>query len=139
MADNSNTDLGRIGSGPLVPHEGFELMQQLTVFIKETDNAGRRPLYLAILEMVQENDCAGATVFKGIAGYSSSSRTIQRAGFADIQQHLPLVIVIVDTATRIEMLLPRLEEMVRPNGGLLTIQDLGGHRYLHATLPHGKK
>lgn len=139
MADNSNSDWGRTGTGPLVPHEGFELMQQLTVYIKETDHAGRRPLYLAILEMVQENDCAGATVFRGIAGYSSSSRTIQRAGFADIQQHLPLVIVIVDTASRIEILLPRLEGMVHPNGGLLTIQDLEGHRYLHATLPHGKK
>src|SRR6476620_8120639 len=112
-------------------HEGFERMQQLTIYIKETDHVDRRPLYLKILELVRSSGGAGATVFKGIAGYSASSRSIQTAGFADVQQHLPLVIVIVDTSSRVEALLPQLEDMVRLNGGLITVENLEGHSYLH--------
>jgi PII-like signaling protein len=112
-------------------HEGFEQMQQLTVYIKETDHVDRHPLYLQILELVRSSGGAGATVLKGIASYSASSRSIQIAGFADVQQHLPLVVVIVDKASQIEALLPQLENMVRPNGGLITVQDLEGHSYLH--------
>ena len=109
-------------------------MQQLTVYIKETDHTNRRPLYLQILELVRSSGGAGATVLKGIAGYSASSRSIQTAGFADIQQHLPLVVVIVDMAWRVEALLPKLEEMISPNGGLITVQDLEGHSYLHPSV-----
>jgi PII-like signaling protein len=112
-------------------HEGFERMQQLTIYIKETDHIDRRPLYLKILELVRASGGAGATVFKGIAGYSASSRSIQTAGFADVQQHLPLVVVIVDTASRVEELLPQLENLIRPNGGLITVENLEGHSYLH--------
>src|SRR6266568_8908805 len=116
-------------------HEGFERMQQLTIYIKETDHVEHRPLYLKILELARANGGAGATVLKGIAGYSSTSRSIQVAGFADVQQHLPLVVVIVDAAWRIELLLPQLEDLMRPNGGLITVQDLEGHSYLHPNLP----
>ncbi len=129
MSDNNMTG----GSPPGDPsHEGFTKMQQLTVYIQETDHWGHRPLYLKILEMVREGG-AGATVVKGVAGYSASSRSIHRAGFADLQQRLPLVILIVDTQERVGAFLPQLEELVRPNGGLITVQDLEGHSYLH---PH---
>jgi PII-like signaling protein len=112
-------------------HEGFVQMQQLTVYIQETDHAAGRPLYLAILQTVRAMGGAGATVLKGMAGYSASSRSIHTAGFADLRQNLPLVVVIVDTEERVDALLPRLEELVRPNGGLITVQDLEGHSYLH--------
>jgi PII-like signaling protein len=118
-------------------HEGFERMQQLTIYIKETDHVERRPLYLQILELVRSSGGAGATVLKGIAGYSASSRSIQTAGFADVQQHLPLVIVIVDMAWRVEALLPQFENLIRLNGGLITVQDLEGHSYLHPNVHEG--
>ena len=124
-----------LSSGPLGghTHEGFTQMQQLTVYIQETDHWGHRPLYLRILELVRRSGGAGATVLRGVAGYSASSRSIRTAGFADLQQRLPLVILIVDTEERVDALLPELEELVRPNGGLITVQDLEGHSYLH---PH---
>src|SRR5215210_1692432 len=103
-------------------------MQELTVYISETDHIERKPLYLRILEVVRAHDGAGATVLKGIAGYSASSHAIQTAGFADIHQKLPLVIVVVDEPSRIEAMLPEIEDMVRPNGGLVTVQDLEAHR-----------
>jgi PII-like signaling protein len=112
-----------------------EHMQQLTVYIKETDHVHHRPLYLEILELVRQNNGAGATVLKGLAGYSASSRSITTAGLADLVQHLPMVIIIVDQAARIKNMLPQIEEWVQVNGGLVTVQDLEAHRYLHPNLP----
>lgn len=116
-------------------HEGFVQMQQLTVYVQETDHAGGRPLYLAILELVRASGGAGATVLRGVAGYSASSRRIHTAGFADLRQNLPLVVVIIDTEERVDALLPQLEDMVSPNGGLITVQDIEGHCYLHPHQP----
>lgn|GEM_PF-1430320 len=118
-------------------HPGFEQMQQLSIYIKETDHVERRPLYLRILELVKASGCAGATVLKGLAGYSASSRSILTAGFADIQQRLPLLVIVVDTEGRIEQMLPQLEQWVSVNGGLITIQDLEAHRYFHPNLKGG--
>jgi hypothetical protein len=36
-------------------------------------------------------------------------------------------------------MLPLLEGMVRANGGLITVQDLEAHRYMHPSLPGGKR
>ena len=109
----------------------LELMQQLTVYINETDHLDRKPLYLKILELVKAQDAAGATMLKGMGGYSASSHAIHTAGFTDIRQNLPLVIIIVDTEEKIKDMLLPLERMVRPNGGLITVQNLEGHCYVH--------
>lgn len=118
---------------------GYERMQQLTIYISETDHYEGKPLFLSILELAKQHDAAGATVLKGLAGYSASSHRIQTVGFADLQQKLPLVILIVDAAWRVETMLPLLEGMVRVNGGLITVQDLEAHRYMHPSLPGGKR
>ncbi|MEP6775162.1 MAG: DUF190 domain-containing protein [Chloroflexota bacterium] len=114
---------------------GYEQLQQLAIYISETDHYEGKPLFLSILELAKQHDAAGATVLKGLAGYSASSHRIQTIGFADLQQKLPLVLLIVDAAWRVEPMLPLLEAMVRVNGGLITVQDLEAHRYLHPSLP----
>jgi PII-like signaling protein len=116
---------------------GYNQMQ-LTIYISETDHYGHKPLYLKILELAKEKDAAGATVLKGLAGYSASSHAIRSAGFADIREKLPLVVVIVDSAERIGEMLPQLEAMVSMNGGLITVQNIEAHRYLHPSLPTSK-
>ncbi len=117
-------------STPL-PHTGFDRVQQLTIYIKETDRVEGRLLYLKILELVKAHGGAGATALKGVAGYSISSRSIMTAGFADLHQRLPLVILIVDTTSKIREMLPQLNAWVAINGGLLTIENLEAHHLLH--------
>lgn len=48
--------------------------QRVTVYIDESDKWQRKPLYLAILEMLREEDCAGATVIRALAGFGAHSR-----------------------------------------------------------------
>lgn len=103
-------------------------VQQLTIVIKETDHYEHRPLFLKILELVKASDGTGATVLKGMAGYSSASRSIQTAGFADIEEKLPLVILIFDAADKISAMLPQLETMVQVNGGLIAVQSIEAFR-----------
>ncbi len=110
---------------------GFERVQRLTIHIKETDHVEHRPLYLRILELVRDSGTAGATVLKGVAGYSVSSHVIRSAGFADLHQDLPLLVVIVDRAAQLQELLPQLTTWVQENGGMMTLEDLQGYRFLH--------
>ncbi len=114
---------------------GLERVQQLTVYIKETDRVEHHPLYMKILQLVKDSGGAGATVLRGVAGYSISSRAIKQAGLADLKQDLPLAVVIVDSAERLQQLLPTITDWVCVNGGLITLQDLEGHHFLH---PHSK-
>jgi PII-like signaling protein len=110
---------------------GLERVQRLTVYIKEADHVEGRPLYLRILELVKDSGTAGATVLKAVAGYSISSRSIRSAGFADLHQNLPLLIVIVDRAAQLQTLLPQITAWVEVNGGMVTLEDLQGHHFLH--------
>ncbi len=112
-------------------------MQQLTILICEQDRWHHRPLYLAILELVRARGGAGASVFKGLAGYSAGSRTIHTGNLVDVAAALPLMIVVVDEAARIAALRPELEEMIAVNGGLLTVVDVVGHEYRHPSRQHG--
>src|SRR5689334_7026707 len=68
---------------------GYERMQQLTIYISETDHYEGKPLFLGILALAKQHDAAGATVLKGFAGYSASSHRMQTVGFADLLQKLP--------------------------------------------------
>jgi CBS domain-containing protein len=114
-------------------------MQQLTIYICEQDHWHGRPLYLAILELVRAQGGAGATVLKGLAGYSATSHRIHTSTLVDVLPVLPLVILVVDEAPRIARLLPPLEEMVAPNGGLLTVVDVVTHTYRHPNLGARKR
>ncbi len=111
--------------------QALERVQQLSVYIKETDHVDRHPLYLQILELVKNSGGAGATVLRGVAGYSISSRSIRSAGFADLRQNLPVLIVIVDTASQLQTMLPQITTWVQINGGLITLENLEGHQFLH--------
>ncbi len=117
-------------------------MQELTIFICEADRHQdahthhSKALYLAILDLVKAEGCAGATVVRGLAGYSANSHNIHTGHLVDVQPQLPVVLYIVDEPERIARLLPQIEAMVAPNGGLITVQDIEAHIYVH---PHKKK
>ncbi|MEO8285833.1 MAG: DUF190 domain-containing protein [Chloroflexota bacterium] len=121
MADNS---------GEVAAFASFQPMQQLTVYILETDHVEHRPLFMRLLEVVHSNGGAGATLFRGIAGYSATGSAVHMAGFADVQQALPLVMVVVDVPSKIAALLPQIEALIEVNGGFITVQNVEGKNYL---------
>jgi PII-like signaling protein len=91
------------------------------IFIGESDLWHGRPLYQAIVERVREDGLAGATVVRGIEGFGAKSH-LHTSRILRLSEDLPIVLEIVDTAERIETLLPVLDEMVAD--GLVTIETV---------------
>jgi hypothetical protein len=91
------------------------------IFIGESDRWHGRPLYQAIVERAREEGLAGATVTRGIEGFGAKSH-LHTSRILRLSTDLPVVIEIVDTAERIEALLPLLDEMV--GDGLVTVETV---------------
>ncbi len=107
------------------------IARKVTIYIGESDKWGRKPLYMAILELLRKEDCAGATVTRAVAGFGAHSR-IHTASLVDLSSDLPLVIEWVDNPARVKRVMPRLREMV--SEGLMTVQEVEVITYSHRRL-----
>ena len=107
--------------------------KRVTIYVGETDQWHHQPAYMAILEFLRREGCAGATVERGVAGFGANSR-IKTATLLDLSVDLPIVITWVDRLDRVERLLPRLAEMVP--AGLVTLEDVHVYQY-SSTLREG--
>jgi len=100
--------------------------KRVTVFIGESDRWHHQPLHTALVEMLRREGCAGATVVKGVEGFGKDSR-IHTASILRLSEDLPVVLTFVDSAERVEAVMPHVEEMV--GAGLITIEDVHVRRY----------
>ena len=91
----------------------------LRIFIGESDRWHGRPLYQAIVERVRKEGLAGATVIRGIEGFGADSR-LHTARILRLSEDLPVLIEIVDSAEKIDSILPVLDEMV--GEGMVTLE-----------------
>jgi uncharacterized protein len=93
----------------------------LRIFIGESDRAGHRPLYEAIVLTAREMHLAGATVLRGPMGFGRASR-LHTAKILRLSEDLPLVIEIVDSEEKIKAFLPFLEQVM--DSGLVTLEKV---------------
>lgn len=100
--------------------------KRVMVFMGESDRWQHKPLHTAIVEMLRAEGVAGATVLKGVEGFGKDSR-IHTASILRLSEDLPVVVIFVDAADRVEAVLPRIDEMV--GGGLVTVEDVHVRRY----------
>lgn len=96
------------------------------VFIGESDRWNHRPLYKALIERLRADGFAGATVFRGAAGFGAHS-VLHTTQLLRLSEDLPLVIEIVDTQEQIDKLIPLLDEMVPE--GLVTLETVRVLKY----------
>src|SRR5207248_4189184 len=96
-----------------------EAGQLLRIFIGESDTWQGCPLYRAVVLKAKELGLAGATVLRGPMGFGANSR-VHTAKLLDLSTDLPVVIELVDSAEKIQSMLPFLDEAV--NEGLITIE-----------------
>lgn len=69
--------------------------------------------------MLRKHGLAGATVLRGVEGFGAHSR-IHTHRILQLSDDLPMVIECVDTAEKIDSILPILDEMV--DDGLVTLE-----------------
>jgi len=91
----------------------------MRVHIGEDDRWEGRPLHHAIVEHLREEHFAGATVFRGIAGFGAHARVHEPKLFR-MSSDLPVVIECIDTQEKIDAVLPMLDRMI--SGGLITLE-----------------
>lgn len=102
--------------------------KRVRIYIGESDQWEAKPLFLALLETLRAEGCAGGTVFRGIAGYGAHSR-IHTATILRLSEDLPIVLEWVDTPQRVERVLPKLVAMVAE--GLITVDQVEIIHYQH--------
>jgi PII-like signaling protein len=93
----------------------------MRIHIGESDKWHGKSLHQAIVEMLRKEAFSGATVLRGVGGFGGSS-VYHTDKLLRMSQDLPIILEIIDTAERIEQILPRLDEMV--DGGLITLEKV---------------
>jgi len=94
--------------------------KKVTVYVGEDVHQRGEPLYLAVLNFLFYHGVAGATVTRGIAGFGSHHQ-IHSARILEISENLPIKIEFVEEPAKLDAILPKLVDMVRP--GLVEMQD----------------
>ncbi|MFO0949292.1 MAG: DUF190 domain-containing protein [Planctomycetota bacterium] len=102
--------------------------QLLRVFIGESDTWNGEPLYRAIVMKAKELGLAGATVLRGGIGFGANSR-VRSNKLVELSTDLPIVVELVDSAEKIESLLPFIDESV--SEGLVTLEAVHILKYRH--------
>jgi PII-like signaling protein len=100
--------------------------KRLTVFVGESDRFHHKPLYAEIVRRAQEAGLAGASVLRGIEGFGASQH-VHTTRLLSLSEDLPIVIVMVDDAERIERFALTLDELITE--GLVVIDDVEVVRY----------
>ena len=101
--------------------------KRLTVFVGESDHWHHRPLYVEIVHRAHAAGLAGATVLRGIEGYGASQH-VHTTRLLSLTEDLPVVIVMIDDAERIERFALQLDEIITE--GLVVIDDVEVVRYI---------
>jgi uncharacterized protein len=91
----------------------------MRIHIGERDKYRGKPLYAAIVELLRARHYAGATVYRGIMGFGASS-TVHTDRIEVLSIDLPIIVECIETAERIDAILPHLDEMI--GGGLITLE-----------------
>lgn len=101
--------------------------RRLTVFIGEEDAYNHKPLATEIVHRAQQAGIAGATVLRGIEGFGASNH-VHTTRILSLSNDLPIIVVIVDEAERIDAFIPQLDELITE--GLVIRDDVEVIKYV---------
>lgn len=97
----------------------------LKIHASTTDRLGSKLLYQHIVELAREKGITGATVYRGIMGYGSSSK-ISSSRFWELTEKLPVVIELIDRTERLELFYEEIREelLSMPKGCLVALEPV---------------
>src|SRR5512146_1621682 len=83
---------------------------QVTIYINESDKWQGRPLHLAVLNYLHEENVFSACVTHAVAGFLGRMR-VKTSHLVDAGGKLPVIVVFVDADEHVSRVLPKLKEM----------------------------
>src|SRR5579884_1463338 len=94
--------------------------KKVTIYVNEDTQRHLHPLYESILSFLMSKGVAGATATRALAGFGSHG-VLHTPKLEVLAEHLPIRIEFVETAAKVDELLPTLYDMV--SDGLIEVQD----------------
>ena len=94
--------------------------KKVTIYINEDMRRHMDSLHDAIMNFLMHKGVSGATATQAVAGFGSH-RVMHTVRIEVLAEHLPIVIQFVESAAKVDEILPALCEMV--NDGLIEVQD----------------
>jgi PII-like signaling protein len=94
--------------------------KKVTIYLNEDTQHHLSPLYESILTFLIHRGVSGATVTRGLAGFGSH-KVLHTPKIEALAEHLPLRLEFIETAEKVDELLPTLYDMV--TDGLIEVQD----------------
>jgi PII-like signaling protein len=85
--------------------------KKVGIYVAEDQQYHGSAAYAAILDFLFFHGVSGATVTRGIAGFGADHH-LQTTRLVDLAVHLPVKIEFIETAEKVEELLPKLHAMV---------------------------
>lgn len=97
------------------------VLMRIHINEQDRDRASGQRLYEAIVALLRSRHYAGATVLRAIMGFGGRRR-LHTDHVEVMSFDLPIVIECVETAERIDAILPELDTMI--GGGLITLEKV---------------
>jgi PII-like signaling protein len=94
--------------------------KKLTIYVDENEKLHGKPVYETILDILAQRKIAGASVFRGIAGYGSHGK-LHTAKILELSTTLPVKIEVVDSEEMIKIIMAELASVVKK--GLIEVSD----------------
>jgi hypothetical protein len=94
--------------------------KKLTIYVDENEKLHGKPVYETILDILAQRKIAGASVFRGIAGYGSHGK-LHTTKILELSTTLPVKIEVVDSEEMIKIIMAELTSVVEK--GLIEVSD----------------
>jgi len=91
----------------------------LKVYVGEKERFKNKPLYQYLVHWLKGQGIIGVTVFRGIEGYGQD-KVLHSARLLELSSDLPIILEIVDTEEKIDLIVPEVSKMV-PKGLVYTV------------------
>jgi PII-like signaling protein len=96
------------------------IAKKVTIYLNEDTQSHLAPLYESLLAFLMHKGVSGATVTRAMAGFGAH-RVEHTPKIEALAEHLPIRLEFIETAEKVEELLPAIYDMV--TDGLIEIQD----------------
>ena len=102
-----------------------EKAKKLRIYVSNTDRYKNEPLYQYLTRTSRELGIAGATIYKGVMGYGTSSDFVP-ASFWEFSEKVPVTVELIDSEAPIRDFLATIKSVLdeQHKGCLITMQDV---------------
>ncbi len=94
--------------------------KKVTIYLNQDTREHLSPLYESILDFLLHKGVSGATATRALAGFGAH-RLVHTPRIEVLADHMPVRIEFIDSAEKVDQLLPTLYDMV--TDGLIEVQD----------------